>query len=327
MIDDVLAQGHQVGDALWRVDAANIPGAARAGGLVVCGMGGSAVGADLARAAIGGRATAPISTVRGYAVEPWTGADTLVLCASYSGETEETLAAFESAGAAGATRVVLTTGGRLAELAREADVPVIGVPSGMQPRAAVVYMTVAVLECAKYAGAAPDLRAEIEAAGALLGTLADEWREGGEPAELAAAVGPGMPVVHGAGATAAVARRWKTQFNENSKRAAVASELSEANHNEIEGWAWAREHVPVTGVFLAAPGTDSRLERRLELTAEFLADAGVTVVKAAARGETPVEHVLSLVQLGDLLSVRLAELDGTDPDSVDAIEGFKRRLA
>ena len=84
--------------------------------------------------------------------------------------------------------------------------------------------------------------------------------------------------------------------------------------------------MPVTGVFLAAPGTDPRLERRLELTADFLADAGVTVVKAAARGETPVEHVLSLVQLGDLISVRLAELDGVDPDSVDAIEGFKRRL-
>ena len=101
---------------------------------------------------------APLRVVRGYAPEPWLDSDTLVLCSSYSGNTEETLACFEAAGAAGAPRVALTTGGALAERARDEGVPVIGVPSGMQPRAAVVYMTVGALGCAAAAGAAPDLR-------------------------------------------------------------------------------------------------------------------------------------------------------------------------
>ena len=118
-------------------------------------MGGSAIGGDLAVAALGDRATRPISVVRGYAIESWTPPETLVLCSSYSGETEETLACFEAAGAAGARRVVLTTGGSLAEAARAEGVPVIGVPSGMQPRAAVLYGLVGALECALACGAAP----------------------------------------------------------------------------------------------------------------------------------------------------------------------------
>src|SRR5687767_14365509 len=97
MLGDVLAQPHQIGDALWRVESAGIRRADLAGGLVVAGMGGSAVGGELAAAAAGGSATRPIRTVRGYALDPGTGPETLVLCASYSGDTEETLACFEEA--------------------------------------------------------------------------------------------------------------------------------------------------------------------------------------------------------------------------------------
>jgi glucose/mannose-6-phosphate isomerase len=138
MLADVLAQPLQLGDALWRAQVAGLRRRDLRGGLVVCGMGGSAIGGDLAAAALGDRATRPIAVVRGYGVEPWTAPDTLVLCSSYSGETEETLASFEAAGAVGAERVALTTGGRLAESARAEGVPVIGVPAGMQPRAAVL---------------------------------------------------------------------------------------------------------------------------------------------------------------------------------------------
>ena len=145
MLEDVLAQPIQLGDALWRAQSAGLPSRDLPGGLVVCGMGGSAIGGDLADAGLGDRATRPLGTVRGYALDSWTPPDTLVLCSSYSGETEETLACFEAAGAVGADRAVLTTGGRLAEAARAEGVPVVGVPAGMQPRAAVVYMTVGAL--------------------------------------------------------------------------------------------------------------------------------------------------------------------------------------
>ncbi|HEV2724087.1 MAG TPA: SIS domain-containing protein, partial [Thermoleophilaceae bacterium] len=275
MIDDVLGQPHQLGDALWRVEAAGIEGRERAGGLAVCGMGGSAIGGDLAAAAIGARARRPVRTVRGYSPEPWLTPDTLVLCASYSGRTEETLACFEAAGKVGAQRVALTTGGTLADRAREEGVPVIGIPSGMQPRASVIYMTVGALECAALCGAAPALREEIEAAGATL----EEVGAHSEPDDIARALLDTLPVVHGAEATAAPAWRWKTQLNENSKVAAFASELPEANHNEIEGWRWGHDHASLSAVFLTAHAQHPRVKRRIELTAGLLEGQGVPVVR------------------------------------------------
>jgi glucose/mannose-6-phosphate isomerase len=220
MLGDVLAQPLQLGDALWRTQSAGIRARDLPGGLVVCGMGGSAIGGDLAKAALGDRATRPITIVRGYALESWTPPESLVLCASYSGNTEETLACFEAAGAAGAQRVVLTTGGALAELARAEDVPVIGAPAGMQPRAAVVYMTIGVLECAALCGAAPGLHAEIDMATDLLERLIEEWGPSGADDSLAKFVARRLdgtvPVIHGASATTAPARRWSTQINENA---------------------------------------------------------------------------------------------------------------
>lgn len=322
MIGDILDQPNQLADALWRVEAAGIPVRERADGLVVCGMGGSAIGGDLAAAAIGARAVRPVRTVRGYSPEPWLTPETLVLCASYSGRTEETLSCFEAAGRVGAERVVLTSGGPLAERAREEGVPVIGVPSGMQPRAAVVYMTVGALECAALAGAAPPLREEIEAAAPTLEELAAH----DEPDEIARSLRDTLPVVHGAEITAAPARRWKTQLNENSKVAAFAGELPEANHNEIEGWRWGHDHAPLSAVFLTAAGQHPRVERRIDLTASLLVGQGVRVVRAGARGDSGVANVLSLVMLGDLVSIRLAQLSGVDPEPVVYIEGFKDGL-
>ena len=166
MLGDVLAQPHQLGDALWRAGSAGIERSDMHGGLLVCGMGGSAIGAELAAAAAHDRAERPIRAVRDYSLEDWTHEDTLALCASYSGETEETLSCYEDAGAKGIPRVALTTGGRLAELAREEGVPVIGVPAGFQPREAVIYMTVCALEVAALWGAAAPLRGEIEGSAA-----------------------------------------------------------------------------------------------------------------------------------------------------------------
>jgi len=135
-----------------------------------------------------------------------------------------------------------------------------------------------------------------------------------------------VPVVHGAGLTAPVARRWKTQLNENAKAAAFASELPEANHNEIEGWRAGCELAPLAAVILESPDLHPRVARRIEVAAETLAALGAPVVRAAARGHTPVARVLSLTMLGDLVSVRLAELLGVDPTPVEAIEGFKEAL-
>ena len=329
-IGDVLAQPLQLGDALWRAESAAMRPRDLPGGLVVCGMGGSAVGGDLAAAALGDRATRPVVTIRGYALESWTGPDTLVLCSSYSGNTEETLACFEAAGVAGATRVALTTGGALAECAREEHVPVIGVPAGMQPRAAVLYMIVGALECAAVCGAAPSLHAEIDAATALLEQLVEEWGpespEDSQAKAIARSLQGTIPVVHGAGPTVAVARRWRNQVNENAKGAAFASELPEANHNEICGWQRGRQAAPLSAVFLSDADHHPRVQARIEQTAAEVERAGVTAVRVESRGDSRLERILSLVLLGDLASVYLAVLDGVDPAPIDAIERFKATL-
>src|ERR1700719_3030521 len=133
----VLALPEQLRDAVWRVESAIMQDWDTSDGLVVAGMGGSAIGGALARAALGDHASRPIFVTRAYGLPTWTTPDTMVLCASYSGDTEETLACYESAGALGARRTVVCTGGRLGEMARADGVPVIPLPAGFQPRAAV----------------------------------------------------------------------------------------------------------------------------------------------------------------------------------------------
>ena len=326
MLGDVLAQAHQIGDALWRVESAGIRRTEQSGGLVVAGMGGSAIGAELAAAALGRRAARPIRAVRDYALEPWTAGDTLVLCASYSGDTEETLACFEDATSRGMPRVALTTGGLLAERAREEGVPVIGVPSGMQPRAAVVYMVVATLECAALCGAAPSLRAELEGSEPLLARLVEEW--GPDAADdsaakaLARELRGSIPVVYGAGPTVAVAQRWKNQFNENSMLPAFWSALPESDHNEICGWGRAGELGRLHAVFLDDPGIDDRTRRRIEPSSRIARPAS----RVEAVGDDEVQRILSLVLLGDLVSVYVAALDGIDPWEIEAIDRLKSEL-
>jgi glucose/mannose-6-phosphate isomerase len=331
MLGDVLAQPLQIGDALWRAQSAGIHASDRPGGLIVCGMGGSAIGGDLAVAALGDRATRPITIVRGYALESWTGPDSLVLCCSYSGDTEETLACFDAAGAAGAQRVVLTTGGKLARMAREEGVPVVGVPAGMQPRAAVLYMMIGTLECAALCGAAPGLHSEIDSSTALLERLVTEWgpeASGDSEAKAIAAQLEGtVPVVHGAGPTAAIARRWHTQLNENAKVAAFWSELPEANHNEIVGWERGRGLAPLAAIFLCDPDQHPRMQRRIELHGAEVERAGAPTRLVDSRGDSRLERVLSLLLLGDFVSVYLAVLEAVDPTPVESLGRFKEALA
>jgi glucose/mannose-6-phosphate isomerase len=254
MLGDVLAQPHQIGDALWRSDAADVPVRDLPGGLVVVGMGGSAIGANLARDAIGARARKPLRVVRDYELLPGVEADSVVLAVSYSGNTEETLACFDAALSNGTPVVAVTTGGELAVRAREAGVPVIGIPSGMQPRAAVIYMTVATLEVAAACGVVDSLRGEIEGSVALLEALIEEWgpdaAESSEAKALAARLDRTVPVIYGAGPTAAVSARWKTQINENALGPAFAATLPEADHNDICGWERAASLAALAAVLL-----------------------------------------------------------------------------
>ena len=220
-IDDILAMPEQLRDALWRVESANLEPEDAPGGLIVAGMGGSAIGGALASAALGDRASRPIVIARSYALPAWTTPDTAVLCASYSGNTEETLAIYDAAGAVGARRIVATTGGKLAEAARADGVPVIPLPGGFQPRAAVAYSLVVALEVAWLCGAGERLHAEIDVAAAHAEQIVSMWGPDAPDDSLAKQLARGLhgtiPQIAGAGLTSPIAYRWKTQINENAK--------------------------------------------------------------------------------------------------------------
>ncbi len=186
-----------------------------------------------------------------------------MLCSSYSGNTEETIACYEAAEALGAPRIVATTGGQLADSARRDGVPVIGLPAGLQPRAAVGYMFTVAAEVAALVGAAPGIRTEIDSSAAHLREAGNRLAE--LAAELAERLEGSVPVIYGADLTTPVAVRWKTQINENAKLPAFASALPEADHNEIVGWGGARE--------------SGRLERRLP-RGPRPAPAGATALRA-----------------------------------------------
>ncbi len=322
-LDRVLDLPDHLEDALWRVESARIE-RSDASALFVCGMGGSAIGADLARAAIGERLTRPLLTVRGYEPPPWSPPDAAFLCSSYSGNTEETLACYAAAQALGARRLVATTGGALAEAARADGAAVIGIPAGMQPRAAVGYMFAIAAEVAAAAGIADGIRTEIDAAAAHLAAAREALAA--RAAEVADSLRGSLPVIFGADLTVPVARRWKSQVNENSKCPAYAAELPEADHNEIVGWA-AGLDVPLAAVLLTDRDQHPRVRRRFELTAELIAPAATAVVEVESEGESRVERLLWTVMLGDLVSLFVAAARGVDPSPVEVLDRLKEGLS
>lgn len=323
MIDDVLGIPDQLRDALWRIESARLQ-AEDSDGLLICGMGGSAIGGNLADAALGDRRTKPLVVIRGYALPSWATPGWTVLCSSYSGETEETLACYSAAEALGARRIVVSTGGTLVEQAREAGVPVVGLPGIFQPRAAIAYMFTAAAEVAALCGAAPRVHTEIDAAAAFLAEQSDDLRA--RATEIAAQLEGTIPVVYGVDLTGPVARRWKTQVNENTKLPCFYSELPEADHNEICGWNEIAARATLAAVFLEDRDQHPRERRRIELSAEAVGEAGATTVRVETKGETRVARLLWGTMLGDLVSLELAEMRGVDPLPVEPIERFKAAM-
>ncbi len=301
-------------------------------GLAVCGMGGSAIGADLVLATLP-ELPVPAAVVRGYRLPAWVGPQTLVVAVSYSGDTEETLACASSAVERGCAPVCVGSGGRLGALAEAKGLPLIKVPGGSQPRASLGSLATPLLATLADAGLCSDPQADVDEAAALLRSgcaeLGPETPEQANPAKrLALRLRDHQAVVYGAGLTVPAARRWKGQINENAKAPAFWNELPELNHNELMGWTSLPALTASTvAVFLEDERGDARLVRRTELTAAELSAHGVAVEREVARGRSPLARLFSLVQLGDYVSYYLALLYGVDPTPVAAIQDFKAKLA
>jgi glucose/mannose-6-phosphate isomerase len=321
MLDAVRAMPDHLRDALWRIESASTS-TMEAPAAFVCGMGGSAIGGDLAGAALADRLTKPTMVIRSYELPSWAPAGSAVLCSSYSGDTEETLACYAAAEALGAQRLVATTGGELAEAARGDGVPVIGLPAGLQPRAAIGYTFCCAAELIALALAGPRINTEIDAAASHLGQAFEAVEA--RARKIAAEIGDATPVIYGSDVTAPVAYRWKTQVNENAKMPAFSATLPEADHNEIEGWSGADGGF--AAIFLQDRDQHPRERKRFELTAKAIAPYAAAVIEVETEGETRTQRVLHAVMLGDLVAIELANGRGVDPLAVDLLEGFKKEM-
>lgn len=303
--------------------------------VAICGMGGSAIAADLVLGAYRERLRRPMSVVRDYFLPGWIGERTLVILSSYSGGTEETLTATSQALDRNALTVAVTSGGKLGNhYPTEEGVPVVHVMPGFQPRAALLRMLVPVVVLLGRLEVLPpiddDLDEARETIATAVATLGPDVPEAENPAkQLARALRGSVPLVWGAELTAPVAVRWKGQFNENAKIPAYASTLPELDHNEICGFAGMPPELSArTALILLRDARQHRqVQRRFDLTRELVEPHVAQVVSITSDGTGALARALDLVLFGDYVSLYLALLNQVDPGPVEMIERLKGRLA
>jgi glucose/mannose-6-phosphate isomerase len=306
----------------------------KTGMLVVTGLGGSAIGGDLARSIAGHHLRVPFIVNRDYDLPQFVDASSTVFACSYSGNTEETINAYQQARKAKASIVCITSGGQLEALAAKDSVPVIRVPAGLPPRAALGYSLMMLLAALQTMNMIPAMAEAIQEALALLSDLREEYRASNpavsNPAkQLATSLNGKIIVVYGSnGITDAVAYRWRSQIEENAKNLASHHTLPEMNHNELVGWLYPKEMLQQIGVvFLRDKGDHPQTQRRFELTRELIAGKASAVHEVWSKGDSLLARVLSIIYMGDFVSLYLAYLNNIDPTPVHVIESFKSKLS
>ncbi|RKZ31141.1 bifunctional phosphoglucose/phosphomannose isomerase [bacterium] len=301
--------------------------------IVVCGMGGSAIGGDLVRAYTIDRLGTPIHINRDYNLPSFVGKNSLVIGSSYSGNTEETLFCFNEAGVRGAQRIAITTGGKLAEIAEGNGIPLIKLPPGLPPRAALGYSFSPILTIFEALGFIPNqdyaLNETVESliAGAESYGL-NRPTERNEAKKLANKLQGKLPLIYSDDwHFNTVAVRFRGQINENSKQLAYSAVLPENNHNELVGWknlgAPADRFI---AIYLTDKDIHPKVRFRMELFGETQSGLGVETVWLNSNGESLLARMFSLIQLGDWTSYYLAILNREDPKPVKAIDKLKAAL-
>ncbi|MCH7904301.1 MAG: bifunctional phosphoglucose/phosphomannose isomerase [Armatimonadetes bacterium] len=300
--------------------------------VVLAGLGGSAAGGDLTKVLFEADGTVPFSVNREYDLPKFVDRRSLLFAVSYSGNTEETLAAYDAAKGRGARVIAITSGGELAERASACGDEVIKVPGGQPPRTALGYLFVPVASACVQLDLLSNL--PFDAAFRALDEGAKLW--GVEPPEsdntakqIARSLHRSVGLLYGLGSwQAIVANRWKGQINENAKNMAFANAFPELCHNEILGWVKADgQGVDRWTTIMLEDGTESeKMRARARVTAQLIAKT-TSVHSAQAIGGTLLEKALSLTYMGDFVSLYLASLNGVDPESIDSINTLKSELA
>ena len=333
MLDAVISLSDQCreGYRLGRT-APDLPVADGIAAIAFCGMGGSAIGGEVLAALAAPRLRLPVAVVRAAMLPEWVGPHTLVVASSYSGSTGETISLFEEALERGCRVVVVSSGGELARLAEELGLGRVLVPAGLMPRAAFGYLALGALGALEAMGEFPSAGSDLDEA--ILELQGVVGREGPEvPTEanpskrLALAIGERVPVMWGADGIAAVAaERWKTQFNENAKVPAFASALPELDHNEVVGWSQGRGD-GFAVIALRHDGEPADVATRFAPSLDIARASGALMQEVHAHGRSALAKLLTLVQIGDLVTTYVGIARGVDPSPIEAIDRLKRTLA
>ncbi|MEF8846993.1 MAG: bifunctional phosphoglucose/phosphomannose isomerase [Candidatus Paceibacterota bacterium] len=289
--------------------------------IIICGMGGSALPANLL-ITYKPELELPLYIPRNYELPPQTDEDSLVICISYSGNTEETISCYKQALAQDLTPLAITTGGELKELAEENNLPVAKIPSGIQPRQAVGYQFSALLQILNNCGivSKPDLlhlEQDLEP---------QELEQQGK--DLAKLLTNKLPIIYSSERFKALARIWKIKFNENAKSMAFWNYFPELNHNEMTGFELAEKQVDPEKiqVLILKNQEKEKIAERIKLTKQLLNKREINTKIIPVEGETLLTKVFNSLLLSDWTTYYLAKQYGVDPEPVPIIEDFKEQL-
>ncbi len=297
--------------------------------VVFAGMGGSALGALIAQS--WPAFNKPFEVSRGYDIPAYVDSNTVLFASSYSGNTEETISALEQAEARQAGIIVITSGGKLAEIAAAKNYPLLLLPSGLQPRHAVLYSLKALLVATDSLeltfGAADHLASKAE----FLKQAITNWiptvpTNNNDAKQIALDVIGKSVVVYSGPKLWPAAYKWKISFNENAKQIAWANQYPEFNHNEFIGWTEQPVDKPYAVIDLRSSFEHSQVLKRFDITERLLSGKRPDPVIVDAEGEDLLEQLLWTIALGDFVSIYTALLNGINPTPVALIEKFKKAL-
>lgn len=301
--------------------------------IVVTGLGGSAIGGDILKSYAFSQANLPVVVNRDYHIPAFVDSNTLFFAVSYSGNTEETLNAYEEAVAKGAAIICITSGGKLSEWAKRDGNVVIKVPSGLVPRAAVGYLFAPLALVMEKLALVHGATAELEETAKVLRQLRAKINPDIDITENKARIIAGqlkdsLPIIWGTtNLTETAVLRWKAQLNENAKCPAYYNVFPELNHNEIVGFEAPADLIANTSIIMLQDYDDGKqIKKRMAVTADIIKDKVKNIIEVNSEGNSFLARFFSLIYLGDYVSFYLALEYGINPTPVEVIDYLKEEL-
>jgi glucose/mannose-6-phosphate isomerase len=300
--------------------------------VVIAGMGGSAIGGELLKDFTRGAAKVPIEISREYYLPAYAGKKSLVVLASYSGDTEETLSSFLDAANRKCMMFCISSGGNLIKYAKKLNVPYVQVQADMPPRAALPHMLVPLLRCLEKTNVVPDMSGYFSGATQMLKRVSSENSPDKGASEnfaktLAENLNGTAPAVYGFGIYRGLALRFKQQFNENSKIPAKWETFSELNHNETMGWENPKELAKCYAIVLIRDKAEPvEIRSRIEITKTLMQPTVSKIFEVWAQGKSNLAKMLSTILVGDFTSIYLAMLRKMDPTPVKTVDAMKQKI-